>query len=166
MSVSLAGVPMEEIYAEHRNSIRRYIDRHVIDLHVVDDLVQDTFLRAIAQADKFDLDADKILPWLTGHAACAVGDYVWSQRRYLRTARTVHREREPASPVRRDLTDGRLAEALARLPEVQRRTIQHRVLDGLSLNTTAELMGVRQNAVVVRQRRALAALRESVGGIR
>jgi RNA polymerase sigma-70 factor (ECF subfamily) len=167
VSVSLAGIPFEDIYLEHRAGIADYVGCRVRDRGIVDDLVQDAFLRAIVHADQYTGDEDGIRPWLTGQAACAVGDYMWSQRRYLRAACTVLREvwsetaeivarTAPAVPVN-------LAEALARMPETQRRTIQFRVLEGMSLNHVAAEMGCTQNTVVVRQRRALAALRQFAG---
>lgn len=161
MSGSLAGVAFEDLYTEHAPGLARYVERRVVD-DVVDDLVQDAFLRAMRLADQYTGDAAGVRAWLTGHAACAVGDYLWSARSQKRAAHAVQRERETLPRPAEDVTDGALAEALARLPEDQRRCVQLRLLDGLSISTVAQLLGVNPGTVSRRQARALAQLRANL----
>ncbi|TQS44329.1 sigma-70 family RNA polymerase sigma factor [Cryptosporangium phraense] len=181
MSCALAGVPFVDVYLEHRGWITRYVASRVMEYYAVEDLVQETFLRALAQSGDYDGTVDGIGSWLTGRAACAVGDYVLDRRAYLRAGHEVHRQlRLPAPvPYRRLVAKGErqfpappllaprlplradLAVALSRLPETQRRTIQLRFLEGLTLDVCADLLGVKQITIVRRQRQALAALRSS-----
>jgi RNA polymerase sigma-70 factor (ECF subfamily) len=144
------------------------------------DLVQETLLRAHQAGERFDFRGDaETAAWLRTILANVLIDAV---RRFEAGARDVARERSlqaalEASSSRLDawLADDRsgpeeqavrqeqllrLAAALGRLPEDQRRAVELRHLKGCSLGETAEQLGRSKGAAAKLLERGVLRLRE------
>jgi RNA polymerase sigma-70 factor (ECF subfamily) len=144
------------------------------------DVVQETLLKAHQAGGQFEWRGEEeTAAWLRVILANTLSDAL---RRYQTGARDVAQERslqlaleesssrleawlagEESSPVERAERQEqllRLAEALARLPEDQRRAVELRHLKGMTVAEVAGQMGRRKEAVAKLLLRGLARLRE------
>ena len=143
------------------------------DRDLVDDLVQEAYCLALAEPYRVDPD---LIGSMYQLAARAMTNHSWSQRRYLRAARTLYTDRTAttttsatAGPVdrrtiaaitRASTPNGGFARALARLTPNQRRAVQLRHLDGHTRAEVAARMDRTVDAVKLLERRALRRLHE------
>ena len=137
----------EQIYAEHRDALRSYVQRRASE-ELVDDVVADVFLVCLRRID--DVPPDP-LPWLYGVARKTLAN---ERRRRARTG--------PAeAPVARDpepLGDSTLAAAFAGLSERDREVLRLVAWEGLTLRDAAVALGCSDVAARVRYHRAKARL--------
>ena len=143
------------------------------DRDLVDDLVQEAYCLALGEPHRVDPD---LIGSMYQLAARVVTNHSWSQRRYLRAARTLYTDRAAttatsgtAGPVDRrtiaaithaSTTGGGFAHALARLTPDQRRAVQLRYLDGHTRTEVAARMDRTVDAVRWLEYRALRRLHE------
>lgn len=148
-----------------------------VDLSAV---VQQTLLEAHNAVDRLEAESDEDLArWLRQALANNLLDEI---RKYQTQARDVQRERpleteleassariedwlaaEQSSPSQRAMRNEellRLADALARLPDEQRRAVEFHHLKGLALNEISEQMGRTKGGVAALLFRGLKRLRE------
>lgn len=148
------------------------------------DIVQQTLLEAHRKQDQFrgSTEAEQAA-WLRQMLACCIADAL---RAYKRGKRNADLERsleaglehssarlegwlaaEQSSPSERAVRQERLlqlAEALALLPDDQRRTVELHHLSGCSVAVIAERLGRSETAVGGLLRRGMAALRKQLNG--
>ncbi|MFG2043958.1 RNA polymerase sigma factor [Dactylosporangium sp. NPDC048998] len=147
------------------------------DRDLVDDLVQDAYCLALAEPHRIDPD---LVGSMYRLAARAMTNHSWSQRRYLRAARTLYTDRtataaNPATAATTASPDGRrtiaavtltgaaaggFGQALARLTTDQRRAVQLRYLDGHTRTEVAARMRRTVDAVRWLENRALRRLHD------
>jgi RNA polymerase sigma-70 factor, ECF subfamily len=165
-----------EIYKLHADHVTRYVATRMRDRNrdAIPDLVQDAFCDAFADLPTAHND---VRGWLLAHAAKACIRHDWSNRRYIRAAKTVqeHEARAVNPPVQppEESTPaiGRavLVHALARLVPDQRRALQLRFLDGLPKDMRVDALDRTPNAVKLLEHRALRKLRAefmpALGGV-
>ena len=148
------------------------------------DLVQQTLLRAVAAQERFRGDNARCAAWLRTILAHVMIDAVrkfgrpgGGERERSLEAALEHSSARLEEFLAADLTSPsgraernerllRLADALARLPEDQRRAVELRHLQGLPLAETALRMGRSVDAVVGLIHRGLRALRRDLEELR
>jgi RNA polymerase sigma-70 factor (ECF subfamily) len=176
----------QALLARHRDRLRRMVDVH-LDRRVArradpSDVVQEALADAAARLS--DYLRDRPLPFYPWLRRLAWERLVKLHRRHRAGRRAVGREEDLALPdesawalgsrflaaggpgteaVRRELRD-RVRAALAALPDTDREVLVVRFLEQLPTADAAEVLGVTVGAVKVRQMRALARLRELLGG--
>ena len=159
------------LYRTTVNRVTAFVAARVYrrDLDLVDDLVQEAYCLALTEPHRVDPD---LIGSMYALAARAITTHGWSQRRYLRAARTLYTDRtatatNAAAPVdRRTIAaitrtaapTGGFALALARLTPDQRRAVQLRYLDGHTRAEVAARMDRTVEAVRWLEHRALRSL--------
>ncbi len=149
--------------------VRGYLRRHVRDAHRCDDLLQETFLRMHRARGTF-VKGGAVLPWALAiarrlmldqvrrdrRASCLVSDAISS--RSLTPSPVAHPEHLVEA---RELA-GRLADAVARLPDSQRSAFELLKREGLTLTEAAGVLGVTVTAVKLRAHRAYTSVRGTI----
>ncbi len=176
----IAGHPLEQ----YRNYLHLLARLHLGDRAGGDldhsDLVQQTLLEAHLQQDRFRgaNDAQRAV-WLRKILANNIADALKGQRRARRDVNRVRSleaaldesaarldawlvadHSSPSQRVERQEALLQLAEAIGRLPEDQRRAVEMKHLQGLSLVQIAQAMGRGETAVGGLLRRGMSKLRE------
>lgn len=146
-----------------------------------EDLLQETFLRMVRAIGAYE-DRGRFEAWLFHIAANLARDHGRKERR-RGNPQNLHapaeggehetsspplcvgsRAEEPSSRLLRQEQAQRLSECLERLPEAEREILLLRHYAGLPFREIAELLGVPLGTALARAHRALARLREQVGG--
>lgn len=155
---------------ESRDALYRVAVRMLGDAHLAEDLVQECFVRAFAQRDRFRGESHP-RTWLTGILLNLCRDTLRKRavRRWLSFSLLTGDEAQPAAPPRDDglevaERDAALREALGRLPHRQRAALVLVTLEGLEVAEVAEALGTSRDAVWQSLSRGRAALRRSLHG--
>ena len=153
----------EGMYRRHVGAVTRVVAARTRDRGAVEDLVQDVFCAVLADPALIGADVRGCLLRL---AARACTRHTLAQRHYLQAAYTIYRDQagidetsqpttvSPAAPNRQ-----RLAHALTRLSDDQRRVVQLRYLAGDPHETVAAVMNRTIGAVKTLEQQALRNLR-------
>jgi RNA polymerase sigma-70 factor (ECF subfamily) len=123
-----------------------------------EDAVAETFVRAWAGLARYRDTGAPFIAWLYGIARHVIADELARARRVEPRAQVPDRIEESAVDDR--LT---LSEAMARLPEEQRRVLELKFLLGMTNPEVAAVLGKTTGAVNAKQWRALEALRQALG---
>ena len=155
-------------YAAYSNRVLAYHARRVLDPEVAFDLMSETFAKALERRRQFrGSSAEEEQGWLFTIARSELSHY-WNTGRVERAA--LERWSINVPPLSDDEhdriealaelsgLDERLAEALALLPEAQRRAVQLRVVEERSYTEVASAMGVTEVTARARVSRGLRAL--------
>lgn len=160
------GRAWARIYQRHFDRIYRDLYYQLGDAAAADELVQETFARALVSLERFD-GRSSLSTWLRGVGQNLVRKHWRSHSRraraYERFAQT-HPESTPAShgPEELHVRDARakvLADALETLPASLREVFVLRDVQGVSVEDTAERLGITPGNVRVRANRARTKLR-------
>lgn len=150
------------LYERHAPWLMLRLARRCADRGVVDEVVQDTFLAAWRQADRYR-GTGEVAAWLWGIAVRRLVDR-FRRRGVLTTALGEPAEVTASAEdeVLLDVGYGDLAAALQRLSPEFRAVVQATVLDGLTTREAAALLGIPTGTVKTRMMRARAQLREAL----
>jgi len=151
-----------EIYDRHQPVIYRYIYYRVGDTATAEDLTSEVFVRMVEKIDAFTYRGRPILAWLYTIARNLVIDYRRRAGQAIMLSldeQLVAESDDVELAAERGLTQRRLAVALARLTEDQRRVILLKFIEGLNNTEVARVLDKPVGAVKSLQHRALAALR-------
>lgn len=166
----------DAIFNIYRGPLYSYLARTTGDRHLAEDLMQDTFVRMVEHLDRYE-ESGKFTAWLFRIAANRVRD--WARRRQhgervggLTTAddpdaaATVDRpvEHPPDADLLRGEQVRRLERCVHDLAEEDRQVILLRHYSGLSFREIAGIVDAPLGTVLARSHRALAKLRERMGG--
>jgi RNA polymerase sigma-70 factor, ECF subfamily len=150
------------LYDRHAPWLVLRLRRRCADPAVVEEAVQDTFLAAWRQAERFR-GTGEVGAWLWGIAVRRLIDLL---RRRGRTATPALPEPAAAASAEDealvDLELGPMAVAMRRLSPEFRAVLQATVLDGLTTKEAAVLLGIPVGTVKTRAMRARAQLREAL----
>jgi RNA polymerase sigma-70 factor (ECF subfamily) len=157
---------LEEICRREWRPVYLLVYRTVQNQAEAQDLTQEVFLRALRSLDRFQDTGTPLHSWLVTIALNLLRDR-WRRRPpHTTDIDMVHglatREPGPEQLVLADLDRAAVRAALASLPGDYQTVIQLRVLEARPSAEVAEMMGRRPDAVRQLQRRALAALRETL----
>jgi RNA polymerase sigma-70 factor (ECF subfamily) len=151
------------LYEEYSPLVYRFLRRRLDGAdEVIEDLTEDVFLKVYEKLDRYVERGLPFTAWLYRIAHNHLVDYLRSRPRY--TANSLDEvaevaERSAPSAFGRVLDQQALEPALARLTPEQRRAVELRFLEGLSVAETSASMSRSEEAVKKLQARALANLR-------
>ena len=156
------------VFDRHFAAIHRYLLRQ-LGRDLADELAAETFTTAFAARGKYDLSRENARPWLFGIAANLARRWRRTEyrqlRAYARTGVDPVGEDSEASDARLDAeaSGPKLAEALASLPEGDRRALLLYTWAELSYEEIAQAVGIPIGTVRSRISRARRQLRELLG---
>ena len=162
---------LAEIYRRHRAAVGRHVLMHARDPAAVDDLVQDTFVTAFDQLERYT-GRCRLSTWLHGIAINVARNHRRKQRRRRGLLQRVFAPRESSPASAEEHTRERRAMdalyvALDALPSDQRDAFVVRVLEQVPLAEAAEVLGAPIATISYRARQAEQKVRTrlSQGGI-
>jgi RNA polymerase sigma-70 factor (ECF subfamily) len=167
----VAGTPadFERFYAEYAPRVRAYVRRRMRSANQVDDIVQETFLRAHRNAERFDT-TKAVWPWLATIASNLIVDA--SRLRSsgetpveLRVIDGAQTGADPADHFQASQRRAAISSALGALPSRQRRVLVLRELDGMRYDAVAEQEGLSVDAVKALLKRARVGFRETYSNL-
>jgi len=136
------------------------------DATMAEDAVQDAFVSMWQQAERFDPDRGQVRSWLLTIVHHKAIDAARRRTRRAERALTVESEQfvasygNPAEQAERSMEASAVREAIAHIPEEQRRTIEMAYFMGLTHVEIAEEMGVPTGTVKSRLRIGLEKMRD------
>lgn len=156
------GDAFAEIYRSNVQVIFRYIFHRVNDPHLAEDLTGDVFTKALEGLRDYRDQGKPFIAWLYRIAHARVVDHY---RRVERRPSESDVEDEPIF-VDHDMDVGMirrhaaqvLRAAITELTDEQQQVIILRFIEGMQIETVAELMGKQANAIKALQFRALRSL--------
>jgi len=157
-----------ELYDRRARLIRAICFDTTNDLHSAADLTQEVFLRAYSKLDSLR-EPERFAAWLTGIARQVCREWRRGRLRDRQMACPLPEGVEPAArPREADRCLETLREALARLPERERLSLQAFYLQGLDAEQARTVLGLSKSTfyrVLAKARERLAAIycREEVG---
>lgn len=157
------------IFDRHAPAIYSYVARR-LGRDRADDVVAEVFLVAFQRRGEYDLTHADARPWLYGIATNLIRRHRRDEVRLLRAVARAAAD-PPAEPIADQVTRrvaaqavrGGLARVMAELPGPQRDVLLL-VASGLSVEGTAEALGVPSGTVASRLARARRRLRAGLGG--
>jgi len=160
-----AKTAIERTYRERRSGFLAWAKRHAPDEETAEDVLQDAFIRAIANANAFSVVEDAAA-WIFSTLRNRLIDIVRGESS-RRKAGVVNLSREtfeaiasaagfdPQDKILRSELVEALETAMAALPGEQRDVILAQTLDGSTFAELAEKTGISIDTLMARKRRAL-----------
>lgn len=156
------GHAFGEVFDRHRARVHRHSRGLAPSWSDADDIVAVTFLEAWRRREDITFVEGSMLPWLLRTATFTANNLTRAVRRYQAALR-----RLPAGEVQPDhaemLDDGDAVAALRGLSSTDQQVVTLCVLEGVSAEDAARIMGVRVGTIKSRLSRAKARLRGVVG---
>ena len=159
-------VALRVLFELHKDRVNTQLQRMIGDSACVDDLVQEVFISAFTNLDKFRGDS-QLHTWLYRIAANKARNWWDSTKRRRRRERRAASapSPDPATPqeqLERREHHAQLYDALGRLSPKLREAFVARVIEGMSLAEASAALGVPVSTVSYRTRRAEALLCEAL----
>jgi len=155
-----------DLYGRYHVNIFRYLYYRLGDVHAAEDLTSEVFVRMMRSLPGYQIKNVPFEAWLFQIARNLAIDHYrkYNQREQLSLEDDMLADRidEPDRSLERNLTSDLLLKALAKLGDVQRDVIVLRFVNGLPIAQVAQTLHRSENAIKAMQRRALAALRETL----
>ncbi len=153
----------EALYRDIYPRLVAFVRRRVA-ADAVDDVVDETMARAVAGIDRYRWESVGLAAWMFGIARHVCADLHRAEDRESRRVRASREIEADAPGEGLDLEAEHHAIRLAfeTLGERDRELLELRIIAGLSVEETAEVLGKRVGAVRTAQSRALARLRSIV----
>jgi RNA polymerase sigma factor (sigma-70 family) len=158
--------PIAELFADLTAELRRFVLGVVRDPDLTDDVMQATFLKALEHGHEVRVETSR--GWLfrvAFHEALASRRRASSRddgNRRLARLRPRADDPSPDAPLIRTETVALVREALARLPEEQRKVVLARVYEDKTFAEIAGETGLPLGTVLTRMRRALEKMRKTL----
>lgn len=154
---------LAELYRRYRDDVYRYSRTWAVSPAAAEDVVSETFLRAAKNAAELKRRRDSVVPWLFRVAKNVILD----DRKSAYERRRAPASELPERPAEHESVEDRLvrkwlitevAGCVSLLNQAQRRCLELRFGDGLSVAETAAAMDKTENAVKQLQHRAIGKL--------
>jgi len=162
---------LEALVRRHQRSVFRLCMRYVRDVDDAADLVQRTFMRAMAKLPELR-DVEVFHTWLLRIAANLALNYIRDHARFVpeevaRATSPAALAAPPAAPSRleTDETAAALRRAVEGLATKQRMTLELRIYEELSFREIAEALGTTEGAAKVNFHYAVRNLRARLGAL-
>ncbi len=164
---------LTELFDEYFERIYTYVRRMVVDEHTAEDLTQDIFLNIHRGLDGFDVRRE-LEPWIFSIVRNKIRDH-WRSARHHASRRDASIDEDelgprlsddgegPSEPLERREAASIVHDAIEKLPEGMRRTVELRLFEGLPFSAVGRALGRNTDAVRKRYSRAVALLREALG---
>jgi RNA polymerase sigma-70 factor (ECF subfamily) len=149
---------VEALYHLHGRALLGYLRRSFSGTEAAEDLLHETFVHALRRADRL-AEAASPRAWLFGIARHVGLTALRRRRTELLPAETAS-----APPAEADERLDRMRRAIAALPPPQREAIELRLVDELSYEDIAAVLGVPVGTVRSRLHHAVRRLRETLAG--
>jgi len=154
-----------DLYSIFLTRIYRYVFYQLKDKMTAEDITEEVFVKAWDSIDSCKGKGQTFSAWLYRIAHNQIVDNLRKQRKYVVAEVEIDREiREPELEIEAELEWQEILSATDYLPEQQKQVIILKFIEELDNSEIAEIMGKSQGAVRVLQMRALAALRQKLGG--
>lgn len=151
---------LEELFQRYRLPLFQMIFRYVGDRHLAEEIYQETFLRVYRHRDRFRPDT-RFRPWVFAIATNLCRDHFrrLKRRREVPLPEVmVDPQPGPAERAGSALDSIRVRHAIAELPEQHREVLLLRHFSELSVEETAQALGIPTGTVKSRLHHALAKL--------
>jgi RNA polymerase sigma-70 factor (ECF subfamily) len=161
----------EILYARHKGSLYRYLQRMCRQREVANDLFQEVWSRVIASRERYEVRAQFTTFLFQIAHNCAIDYFRRAERQRVNQTDDVDEMQDRLAGADVERPDRRAAElelraafkkALQRLPEEQRQVFVLREETGLSLEEIGKVTGVTMETAKSRLRYALAKLRSAL----
>jgi RNA polymerase sigma-70 factor (ECF subfamily) len=162
-------VALEVMYRRHVRAVWRYAWSRTQSREAVTEIVQETFVRAMASIGEFQ-KRSSLLTWLLAIARSVAIDHWRGRRRHegatgKASLRLVTDDAGPDDALERGETKNAVRAALAELPAAQRDVVVLCDLLGMKMREAADTLGWGQSRVKVTLFRARRKLRERLAGL-
>ena len=154
---------LEALYQRHETWLRLRLARRCADRQIVDEVLQDTFVTVWRNAGRYE-GRGEVAAWLWGIAIRTLLHRLRPRKPLLDRLRGLRSDVQSSAEeqVLLGIEHGNLAGALAGLSPELRAVVQATVLDGLTTNEAAALLGIPSGTVKTRMMRARRQLREAL----
>ena len=156
------ALPFDEVYRRHREAVYWFCLSQTRNRAVAEDICSDVFTSALAAYERTKPDPIGVQAWLFRIARNAITENGRHSVRWTRLMAGLTGERrhtvETVAAIRDDVRA--INDALATLPERDRRLIGLRVAGGLSFADIGNIEGITDDTAEAATRRALKRLRE------
>lgn len=154
-----------ELYDRYSSQVLRYVTTRVSSQQLAEDVTSETFLRALLRISTFTWQGRDVVAWLVTIARNLIADHYKSSRTRLElptdditVSARIPVEDGPELAVVEAMSNGALLHAVAQLGDEQRRCVELRFLEGLSVTETALVLDRNEAAVRALQYRAVRSL--------
>ena len=157
-------VAIEALYDDHVDRIYRFVLAKVGNQTDAEDITGEVFIRMVEALPRYQWRGVPFQAWLFQIASNQVISHY--RRNSSRPSTPIENmdfadpQAGPEGLVEHRLTLADVQTALKKLPEAQRRVIEHRFLSDMSVRETAQVLGKSENNVKVLQHKALARLQK------
>jgi RNA polymerase sigma-70 factor, ECF subfamily len=150
-----SAITIEQLYHDHHQPIRRYLNRLVSDRETAEDLCHETFIKALRHWNELE-QAAVAQSWLYRIATNTAYDYLRRRRRVAYSPLTdEHEAIAPAPALETHFDDAEpVWAALKHLPDQYRVPLLLQLWAGYSLNDIAAALGCNVNTIKTRIHRA------------
>ena len=148
---------LETLYREYAPALLGYLRRTYSDVRSAEDLLQDTFLQALAHTDRLERAASP-RAWLFAVARNLAISALRRRRRAEPLPNGLPAPQHDGDDARLE----RMRRAIDRLPEIHREVLGLRLAEDLSYAEIAEVLGIPIGTVRSRLHNALSRLREAL----
>ena len=154
---------LETLYRRHEPWLAMRLARRCADRAVVDEVVQDTFVTVWRTADRY-AGAGEVAAWIWGIGIRRLLHALRPRKPLLERLRGMRSDQATSAEehVLIGIEHGGLADALAGLSPELRAVVQATILDGLTTNEAARLLGIPSGTVKTRMMRARREMREAL----
>ena len=157
---------LEEIYRRYAGMLKALILRVVADYGEAEEILQEVFVQAWRQADRYNHERASVSTWLALIARSRSIDRIRTRKVVARTVASAHQEKGDMHQSPEGMTDvltqerrKRLADALGKLPEEQRTVLELAFYKGLTQREISEREGIPLGTVKTRTLLAMNKLR-------
>ncbi len=154
---------VERAFRRHYSEIYRFLRRRSESAGEAEELAQAVFAEAVSGLERLRPDGPPVLAWLYTVARRRAIDHARRNERTARTLAQLEATRAVAvEPSYGTSVSAALRAALASLPELQRRVVAMKLLEGRSFAEIAARVGATEAACKMRFARGLEAVREDL----
>ena len=154
---------LELLYRRHEPWLALRLARRCSDLAIVDEVVQDTFVAVWRTAERYE-GSGEVAAWVWGIGIRRLLQALRPRKPLLDRLRRLRHDEMTSTEeqVLVGIEHGGLAGALAGLSPELRAVVEATVLDGLTTNEAAALLGIPSGTVKTRMMRARRQMREAL----
>jgi RNA polymerase sigma-70 factor (ECF subfamily) len=158
---------LRETYRAHAPAVHGLALRVLSNEALAEEIVQDVFVRLWEQPERYDVSRGPIRAFLLSMTHSRAVERVRSEESLHRRQARLEREpaprsEDPAGLVETRETEQAIRDALAALPETQRRPIEMAYFEGLSYREVARELGEAEGTVKYRIRMGMQQLRAAL----